>query len=117
MPQDIVRSRVIYIGVGAVLLLNFLFFVGRLQSYHLKHAGSSILEEFHQTLVIFLLPLLLPLSIGLQVLDNVPLELCVLFIREALIVGNLISEIWTPLLYAFDVRVLDQVVTDLCLTF
>ena len=75
------------------------------------------MEKVHKTLVIFLLPLLLLLGIGLQVLDDVPLELCVLFFRKAFIVGYLIFEVGTPLLYALDARVLDYVVTDLCLTF
>ena len=116
MPQDIIGCRVIYIGIWAVLLLIFLFLIGRLESHHLEHAGIGILEEVHKTLMIFLLPLLLLLGIGLQVLDDVPLELCVLFFREAFIVGYLIFEVGTPLLYALDVRVLDHFVTDLCLT-
>ena len=74
------------------------------------------MEKVHKTLVIFLLPLLLLLGIGLQVLDDIPLELCVLFFWEAFIVGYLIFEVGTPLLYALDARVLDHVVTDLCLT-
>lgn len=67
--------------------------------------------------MVFFLSLLLLFSVGLKVLDDIPLKLLVLFFWEALVVGYLVLEVGTPLLYALNVWVLDHLATDLGLPF
>ena len=110
--EHVVRSRVVDISVRAVFLP---LFRGGLDGHNLPYVGLSILEEVHQPLMLFPLPLLLLLSVGLEVLDNVSLEFLMLFLGEALVVVNLILEIWPSLFDTLEIgnRHLNKIVTDL----